>query len=570
MLGGLLIPIVVIGLALAVLGVIVGFARNYRKCAPNEVLVVYGRKRKLTITDANGEPREIERGYRLVVGGATFVMPMIESCETIRLSTFQVATRVTDTPNIDGVPVDVEAIANMKISSDAGLLAAAVERLLEMKQEKLEQLASSTLEGHLRQIVGTLKIEQMIQDRESIQHNVLTVAKGELNKLGFDLDNFVITKIGDKHQYIESLGKSRTAQVKRDAAIAEAEAQREQDIKTAEAQQAGQLAQAAARTKISDAERQRDMQIADNQTQVKRRQARIEIEAQTAGEEARADLEQKRVAANMAKTVAETELQLKEQKRKEAELEATTVTTARKEKEARIIRAEAEQAAALLEGEALRIKAEKAGQGTQAKLSAEAVGRKAAATADQAEQEAAANGQRAKLIAAADGKKADGEAEGAAKFAILSAEAEGLEKKNRALAQLSDGARLIMILERVPEIIERAGDAGEKIVGSAFEHVGAGLARIDEVRILDMGGAKNGDGTSSVANFALNVPKIVAGTLAQFKALGIDPEQLLKKLGLDGTKFEAALGNAILGAARHAPGEAGSEEAEERADSLPR
>lgn len=548
MLGGLMIPIVVIGLAFAILGIIVSFGRNYVKCAPNEVLVVFGRKRKMMITDGAGGTKESEVGYRLVIGGATFVMPMIESHKKLSLSTWQVNSRVEDTPNIDGVPVDVEAIANMKISSDPTLLGAAVERLLSMNQQQLEQVASSTLEAQLRQIVGTLTVEAMIKDRESIQQTVLTVAQGELNKLGLTLDNFGISKVSDKNEYIKSLGMKRTAEVKRDAEIAKADATREQDEKTAAARLVGETAKAQSEKSISDAQRDKDIAVADNETQVKRRQARIPIAALAEAQEATAELNKKTIDAEVAKVTADTELQLLEKKRNEARLDATTVTNARKEAEALVIRSEGNQKAAVNDGEAFRIKAEKEGLGAQARSTGEAEGRKAAATADQAEMVAKAEGKKAGLLAEAAGIEANGKAEGAAKLAVFLAEAEGLEKKNKALENLSDGARLIMILEKVPVIIDKAGEAGEKIVGSAFEHVGAGLARIDEVRILDMGGGKNGDGTSSVANFALNVPKVVAGTLAQFEALGIKVEPLLKMAGIDASKFEGILGNAIKSA----------------------
>lgn len=545
MFAGLFIPIVIVGLAIAVLGIVVTFTRNYRKCAPNQVLVVYGRKRRVDVMQPDGSTKPVVRGYRLVIGGATFVMPMLESAKEIGLSTFQVQVSVADTPNTDGVSVSVEAVANMKISSDPGLLAAAVERLISMKPQELHTLCTSTMEGQLRQIVGTLTVEEMIKSRETISQKVLEVAKGELNKLGFDLDNFVITKITDKTGYIEALGMKRTAEVKRDAEIAKAEATREQDVKTAEAKLIGEKAKAESEKSISDAQRDKDMAIADNSAKVKSRQARIEIEARTAGESARADLEKTTIAAEVAKVTADTQLQKLEQVRNEARLDATTVTTARKEREARIILAEADQAAALLEGEALRIRSEKEGLGTQAKLTGEAEGRKAAAAALQSEKTAEAAGKQAMLLAEAAGVEANGKAEGAAKLAVFLAEAEGLDKKNKALAGLSDGARFIMVLEKLPGIIEEAGEAGEKIVGSAFEHVGAGLARIDEVRILDMGGSGNGNGTSPVAGFALNIPKIVAGTLAQFEELGINVNGIFEKIGVDSNQFKGILGKAI-------------------------
>ena len=125
----LLIPVVIVGLAVTFLGVVITFARNYVKCAPNEVLVVFGRRRA-------------GKGYRLIAGGATFVWPVFEAYQRISLDTFQVEFAIEDSPNIDGVPVTVQALANLKISSEPSLLANAVERLLELGNDpkRLEQL----------------------------------------------------------------------------------------------------------------------------------------------------------------------------------------------------------------------------------------------------------------------------------------------------------------------------------------------------------------------------------------------------------------------------------------------
>lgn len=542
---GFTIPIVVLGIILVFVASIAIYASRYKRCKPNEVIVIYGKKRTVKIPDpANpGQFKEVERGYRLLTGGGAFIKPIIESFSRISLSTFQVNFQVTDTPNIDGVLVTVDALANMKVSSDPGLLDAAVERLLEKQGSNIEDICRQTLEAQLRQLCGNLKIEEIIQDRVKISQQVMETAAGDLNKLGFQVDNFLITKITDKEGYIEALGKKRTAEVKRDAAIAKAEAQREEDVKTAEADRIGKTAKAAAEKAVSDAERDKDVAVADNLTLVKKRQARIEIEAQAAGEDARAELERKRIAADMARVEADTELQTKEKQRKEAELDATTVTTARKEAEARIIRAQAEQDAASREGEAARILQEKQGLGEQAKLTAVAAGRKEAAAANQAEMVAQAAGKQADLLADAAGVEAAGKAAGEAILAKLTAEAEGFEKKNRALSNLSEGAKLIMVLEKLPEIINEFGDAGEAVMGAMFEHVGAGLARIDDVKIIDFGGGR-GDG-SAVADHALNIPKIVFKTMAAMKETGLDFQGLLKKLGISTDQFQELMGGAL-------------------------
>ncbi|MBI4472701.1 MAG: flotillin family protein, partial [Acidobacteria bacterium] len=144
------LPIVVVGLLLAALSTFVAFARNYRKCPPNKVLVVYGRKNR-----KGGEVK----GYRLITGGSAFVLPLFEDYTYIGLETFSVESSVTDTPNKDGVPVTVEATANIKVSSDPERLSAAVERMLGKTTQEIHIMLKTTLDGLLRQIIGTLTVE---------------------------------------------------------------------------------------------------------------------------------------------------------------------------------------------------------------------------------------------------------------------------------------------------------------------------------------------------------------------------------------------------------------------------
>ena len=551
----ILIPVVIVGLAATLLGVVITFARNYVKCAPNEVLVVFGKKKG-------------DKGYRLITGGATFVWPIFEAYQRISLDTFQVEFVVEDSPNIDGVPVTVQALANLKISSEAALLANAVERLLELGNDpkRLEQLSRSTLEGQLRMIVGTLKIEEIIQDREKISGQVLSVSKGELNKLGLEVDIFVIQKIADAHGYIDALGKKATAEVKRDAAIGEAEAERDATMRTADARrdarkrsamadQDASIAEAQAAQAVSDANRDRDEQIAKNSARVKSEQARVEIAAQTAAAEESKLLKVAEVSAQEAEVQARTKLQEKERERKDAELKASVIVTADREKDALLIRAGAEQEAAVMLGEAARVRKEKEGEGERAFLTAQAIGRKAAAEADLAEKEATANGQKAVLLATAEGTRAQGEAEGAAVRAKLLAEAEGtlkaqlavaegILKKNEAMAQMSPEALRVITLELLPTILTHSGEALEKALGAAMEPVGQGLAAIDSVHVIDMGGGNSGDG-NPLSLITGAAPAALVQLLTGLRAVGIDPTKLLGVLGLDVSDYGEMFGGAL-------------------------
>src|SRR5262245_32240486 len=532
-------PIVVVGLLLAGLSTFVAFARNYRKCPPNKVLVVFGRKHR-----ASG------KGYRLINGGSAFVLPLFEDFTYIGLETFSVESSVTDTPNKDGVPVTVEATANIKVSSDPERLAAAVERMLGKTPQEIHTMLKTTLDGLLRQIIGTLTVEDIVRNREKLAQEVLSGAQTELNKLGFQIDVFVVNKVDDKEGYIKALGARRTAEVKRDAEIAKAEADRESVVKSSAAKQEAETARLAADERIAQSNRDLDLKKASFKKETETAQAEAEMAKSLKEAEIDRELRQRRVAAEEAETRAKIALSEQEALRKEKELVATTIKPAEANSRASTIIAEGNASAAIKQAEAIKAQAEAEKQ----KLTLEGEGRaaaEAARTKQLGQAEAAANEARGRAEAAANeargradaaATEARGKAEGEAIKARLLAEAGGLTAKNEALAHMSDAARMIIILEHLPEIIDKVGQAGEKVVGSAFEHIGAGLSRIDSIHIIDLGNHQNGSGDDPVSRFALNVPKTVFGVLAQAKALGLDVGSMIEKLGLPQNALEGLLG----------------------------
>src|SRR5262245_57017808 len=513
-------PIVVVGLLLAGLSTFVAFARNYRKCPPNKVLVVFGRKHR-----ASG------KGYRLINGGSAFVLPLFEDFTYIGLETFSVESSVTDTPNKDGVPVTVEATANIKVSSDPERLAAAVERMLGKTTQEIHTMLKTTLDGLLRQIIGTLTVEDIVRNREKLAQEVLSGAQTELNKLGFQIDVFVVNKVDDKEGYIKALGARRTAEVKRDAEIAKAEADRESVVKSSAAKQEAETARLAAEERIAQANRDLDLKKAAFKKETETARAEADMAKSLKDAEIDRELRERRIAAEEAETKAKISLAEQEANRREKELIAVTIKPAEANSRASTITAEGNANAAVKQAEAVKAQAEAEKQ----KLTLEGEGRAAA--------EAARTRQIGEAEAAA--AAARGKAEGEAIKAKLLAEAEGLTAKNEALAHMSDAAKLIIILEHLQEIIERLGEAGQKVVGSAFEHIGAGMSRIDSIHIVDLGGGHDGaaNGGDPISKFALNIPKTVFGVIAQAKALGMDVSYVLEQLGIPKGALEGLLTN---------------------------
>ena len=525
-LGSLGVPFSFIALAVAVLSLGVFFARNYKKVPPNEVLVIFGGRR--------------QGGDRFVSAGGVFIWPVINSVKRLSLQVFQVEVTVEHTPNKDGVAISVEAVANVKISSDPEVLAGAAERLLDVKEDYLEKLCKSTLEGILRQIVGTLSVEEIVRERQRIQQEVAGSAHTELGKLGFTLDNFVFTKVTDKDGYIDALGKRRTAEVKRDATIGEAEANREATVRSSTAKREGEQQRLGNDAQIAEAERDLNLKKAGFKAETETADARAGLARQLTEAEINEGLVKKTVAIEEARVRAQIGVADQEILRKERELQATVIKPAQAKKEAAVIEAEGEATAKVTQADADKKVTVAKAEADKVKLAAEGEGR---ATAEAAQK-------REVGTAEATAIRARGEAEGAAISARLVAEALGLQKKNEALAQMGDAARLILVLEKLPGIIETTGEAAEKAIGSAFEHVGAGLSRIDSLNIVDMGGG-NGKDHSPVTRYALAIPEIVFQVFEKAKALGVNIDELLKPFGIDAEKLIGQLGKPNAHALEH-------------------
>lgn len=513
------VPLVVIAIAVAFIGVIVFVSRNYLRCPPNDVLVLYGRKHRFTGPDN----KTVTRGYRLITGGAAFRLPLLEQSARLSLAVMQIGVKIERAPNKDGVPVTVNSVANVRLASDPTMLGAAVEQFLGKSQQEIQGIIHRTLEGIVRQLVGTLSVEEMVRDRESISRKVIDLTGSELAKLGVRCENFVFTEVTDEKGYIEALGRKRAAEVKRDAQIGEAEADREAVIKSSEAKRDAEKKRLAAGEEIAQAERDLAVKQAQFKAETEAEQAKAALAGQIAAQERQKDLtraqvevERTRVSEMMSVTeqkakLREKELDVEVRRPAEATRDAAAIT-AEGQRKARVITAEADAEAAKQEAEAAKARADakkSEADAEKVRLTAEGQGRAAAAAAQ---------------------ARDVGLAEAEAVKAKLLAEADGVKAKNEALAQMSEGARLILVLDRLPEVLEEGGDALAKALAPAFQAVGAGLAAVDKIEIVDFGGG-GADG-SAMERFALTVPRIVLKALVESRELGVDIQPLLAKLGL--------------------------------------
>ena len=496
--------------AIALLLAISRFAKNYIKVAPNAVAIFSGRKHK--------QPDGSVKGYRMVVGGAAFKWPLLEQVDYLRLNVFTIPLEIKRAYTLKGVPISVKAVANVKIKGDNISLSAAAERFLGMPPDQIQRVIFQTLEGHLRSILGTLTVEEVNSDRASFAQKLTSEAALDLERMGIGVDVLTVQEISDEEGYLDALGKKRTAEVKRDGTIGEAEATRDAKIKSAQAMQEGEKAKFDADANIAGA--QRDFQVKQAQYQ-----AEVETERATAAQagplsqaKARQAVVAEEVRIDKARTQEQISVQEQEIQRKQKELEATIVRPAEAERQAAILRAEAKKQAAILEAEGQKSAQIALADAQQTKLRQEGLGRAAAV---EAEGRAEATKIEAMGLAQARAIEAQGVAE-----------AQAILKKAEAWQQFNDAAKLQTILEKLPNVLQAAA--------GIFGAVAAPLGNIDKVVVIEQGGGGDGGGTGGIGRIARTGPALVFSLLQQLQALGLDIPTVLAQLGAEDGKLAAA------------------------------
>jgi len=510
----LLTVLAILVIVIALLIALMLISRNYIKVSPNQAAVISGRRRKL----ADGTIA----GYRLVRGGATLVFPFLEKVEYLDLNVITVPLTTTRAYTGQGVPVSVKAVANVKIKGDDTSLRSAAERFLGMPQEQFHRLVFQTLEGHLRAILGTLTVEEINNDRQSFAQKLTTEAAGDLEKMGIGLDALTIQEISDDEGYLDALGKRRTAEVKRDAEIGQAEANRDSKIKASLALQEGEKVRLETEAQIAQSQRETEIQKAQVQAEIESERAKASQAGPLAEAKAQQQVTVEEVRVEKVRTQEQISVQEQEVLRKEKELEATVVKQAEADRKAAVLRAQGLQEAQILEAEGRKQALIATAEAEAQKLQREGQGR---ASAVEAEGKAEAEKIRAVGLAEAEKLQAKGLAEAKAIEAQGLAEAAAIKEKAAAWREFNDAARLQTILEKLPAIIESSAPV--------FQAVSEPLGKIDKVVMIDQGGNGNGDG-GGINRFAQTGPTIIFSLLQQLQALGLSWPEILAQLGVDG------------------------------------
>ena len=324
-------PFVVVAGVVIILLLLAFVASRYHVAGANEALIVAG-SRGAKVRDEKGQAVSArgDKGVKVVVGGGTFVLPLVNRVGRLKLTARQISVQLTDAVTSQGIKVQVQGVATFKIGRDVESLRNAAERFLDAKPEQVDSIVKNVLEGSLRSIVGTLTIEELIRDRQKLLQQVQDAAKGDLATSGLQIDAFTIQSISDESGYVDLLGAQKLAVVEKDARMAKAAADQLASVREAEAEQ----------IKI---QAQRDVALKRAEAQVQT--AAAEARAAQAGPLAQADAQQE-------VTRKQTELATLAALRKEQELLSTTVKPAAAEAQAAIQRAEGEKRARIAAAEA--------------------------------------------------------------------------------------------------------------------------------------------------------------------------------------------------------------------------
>lgn len=439
------------------------FARNYLKVPPSTVAILYGRKH--TFIDEKGAKTTV--GFRVVRGGAALRVPVLEQVAYLSLNVISIPLRIQRAYTKEGVAVTVEAVANVKIASDDVSLRGAAERFLGMTTEQIKGVIFQTLEGHLRAILGTLTVEEINADRQAFAQKMTDEAAVDLKKMGVNIDILTIQQISDEQGYLDALGKKRTAEVKRDAIVGEALAQRDAMIKSALADQEGKTKRYEADVAIAQSLRDKEARQAEFDAAVRGKQAEAEQAGPLATAIARQKVTEQETRIDQVRKQQEVLVQEQEAARKEKELQATVVKPAEAERQAAILRAEGEKQATVIRAEATQKELEYEGAGEARKI--ESIGRAEAAKV-LAIGEAEAEVIKKKLLAEAEGLQKKAEAwKNFNEAAVINLVVDKMPELAQAFATQLAGIDKINIIEM------GNGGGGSGGIGKVMGTVGGGM-----------------------------------------------------------------------------------------------
>lgn len=390
---------------------------------------------------------------RVISGSGGIVIPYLEQISRISLENIKVEVKTHESLDSNGVPIDTDGVAIIKVNSDPKSVLLAVEQFNTGREKEtinvIKETVQDVLEGKLREIVSKMTIEEIYKDREMFANEVENVAKADLEKMGLEIKTFTIRDIDDTKGYLTALGAKQIAEVKKNAAIAEAEAERDRMQKTSEAKRLGTEAQLRAETQIALAKKEKELLVQSYKEEEQKAQAKADYAYEVEQNIVKKNVIEALKNTQLFEEQRQTEIAMQQVIKQEKELEATVKKVAEAQKYKEQQEADAHRYAIIknaeAEAESIRIKGAAEAEATRIK--------------------------------------------GQALAEAMKAEAEAMREKAEAYKQYGEAAIVQMIVEKLPEIAKNISEP---------------LTQTDKMVIIDNGG---GNGAAKVTQ---NVTKIIS------------------------------------------------------------
>ncbi len=478
---------IMVGIIVVVL-LIVLLCLGYVKAPPDMAYIISGIKTK----------------SKVVIGKASIRIPFFERLDKLNLRLIPIDVKTSNAvPTADYININVDATVNIKISNQPDKLRLAAENFLNKNTEYIAGVAREVLEGNVREIVGRMRLEEMVSDRQKFAELVKENAEPDLAAMGLDVISFNVQNFVDGNDVIENLGIDNIVKIKKAAAIARAESERDIKVAQAAADKDSNDAAVAAQTEIAKKQNELAIKKSELQMEADTKRAMADAAYEIQKEEQRKTIEVATANADIARQEREIELKQKEVAVKERALEAEVKK-----------QAEAEKYAAQQKADASLYQRQKQAEAQQFEAQREAEARKAQAEADRFSKEQEAQGVKAYGEAEAAAVKAKGLAEAEAIQAKGLAEAEAMERKAEAYAKYNKAAVAEMMIKVLPDIAAKIAEP---------------LAQIDKITIIGGDGGANG-----VEQVAGNVPAVMAKLFESMKeTTGIDLANIINAESYD-------------------------------------
>ncbi|MBR4669105.1 MAG: flotillin family protein [Butyrivibrio sp.] len=475
------LSIIIIAAIIAVLLIVV--AAGYVKAPPDKAFIISG----------------MRRAPRILIGRAGVKIPFFERVDKLYLGQMTVDIKTEQSvPTNDFINVNVDAVAKVRIGTSQEAIQLAAKNFLNKAPDQITNDLKDSLQGNMREIIGTLALKTINTDRDSFSDQVMEKASRDMNKLGIEILSCNIQNVTDENGLINDLGMDNTAKIKKDAAIAKAQADRDVAIAQAEADKAANDARVIAQTEIAEKNNALAIKQAELKKQADTASAVADAAYSIQEQEQQKTIQAATVNAQIARAEREAELKQKEVIVKQQELAAEI------EK-----KADAEKYQAEKKAEAELIQRQKKAEAAKYEQEREADAKKAQAEAQKYAAEQEASGIKAKYDAEAAGIAAKGKAEAEAIKAKGIAEAEAMEKKAEAYKKYNGAAMAEMMIKIMPQM------AAE---------IAKPLSQIDKINIYG-----TGDGSNGASQISGNMPivmKQVFDTMSE--ATGVDFTEIMR------------------------------------------